>query len=585
MKKIILLLILLITLPVYAREEQNIKKPTSRIDVSLFSSLNDAVNSPESTGKTIVISSIINCNNLTIPNGKTIEIKKGGVIRYSGHLHIDAPFQAGRHQTFQAIGNGLVTFGQSIGAKIHPEWFGAVANDSIDCTLAIKKAFAAGTSNYSVIFSPGIYRIGSTHNDKPYASIILSGKSNLTVDGNGATIKQMDAKKRIFQFDSCTNVKFSNLNTYGLFQTHGASGTEAHFYMGAAVGDNVDMIFDNIHALHNSSNVFYVGSIKGGLQKNIRITNCTMKQGLSFLLSYGAKGLLVENITIEHKNTAQVDPGLSQDVDIDIESYNGISVENATVNNITIDAGGSATNPYVGGVKVTFVCWNGLTMKNIAVSNIKILNNIGNYSPINGSQAASLSILDSNPSKSNISNATFTNINTFNSMGIFIEAQNIHFSKISLDTFTSPKSFSDSYGYAIYSSQAVSNAGCIFKDIVVKNWKAARTISLAQGNYRFDGLKVQNSSSGIFAANSAIYNNMIIDNVGNATHGAFFVSGATPNIVISNSVFRNNPHVALKDNAMHHCQGATMSNVTFSSNTSNTDILTHTWKVTGANGL
>jgi len=115
------------------------------VNVELFNDLAAAVNAPETKGKTILIGSSVNCNNLSIPRDRALKVISGGEINISGFLKINGQFEASRHNVFS--GNGHVSFKPGSIIEVLPEWFGAVADASvdgksgIDSTAALQKVF------------------------------------------------------------------------------------------------------------------------------------------------------------------------------------------------------------------------------------------------------------------------------------------------------------------------------------------------------------------------------------------------------------------------------------------------------------
>jgi len=133
------------------------------VNASAFPSLAHAVQSPSTANKIIVITNVVECNDLTIPNDRNIEVKNGGKIRYHGHLQIDSTFTAGLYQVFEAVGTGDITFGEGVVKEIYPQWWGAKGDNMTDCTIQIQSAINAAKGN--IIFLPkGTYIISAPIN-------------------------------------------------------------------------------------------------------------------------------------------------------------------------------------------------------------------------------------------------------------------------------------------------------------------------------------------------------------------------------------------------------------------------------------
>ena len=121
------------------------------VDVRLFADLSTAMASPKTVGKTIVVSTVQTCNNLTWPTDRGVRIVKGGRIDPAAgkvlHMNGVQP-QAGLYQIYG--GGGTVT-----GLKeAPPEWFGTNTNPGFtDMTAALDKVAVAVGTNGSIKLS------------------------------------------------------------------------------------------------------------------------------------------------------------------------------------------------------------------------------------------------------------------------------------------------------------------------------------------------------------------------------------------------------------------------------------------------
>lgn len=123
-------------------------------------------------GETVAIAA-----DTSIPSTVSLVVEKGGLITVATGktLTIAGPFRAGLYQAFSCSGTGVVSFGKDADAcnidVVFPEWWGAVADNVADCSVAINKAIASlptftVATNYdafpaggTVQFSRGSYRI------------------------------------------------------------------------------------------------------------------------------------------------------------------------------------------------------------------------------------------------------------------------------------------------------------------------------------------------------------------------------------------------------------------------------------------
>ncbi len=105
-----------------------------------------AVASADSVNKTIVVTSPITIDDVTVPATIALRCELGGVITVGTGktLTINGPFSAGLYQCFS--GAGSVVFGSGSVSEVYPEWWGAVGNydiisdEGVDCSDAFNKA-------------------------------------------------------------------------------------------------------------------------------------------------------------------------------------------------------------------------------------------------------------------------------------------------------------------------------------------------------------------------------------------------------------------------------------------------------------
>ena len=107
--------------------------------------------------------------NTTIPSTVNVWVENGAVITVNSGvtLTINGPFLGYTNQVF--AGSGTVVFAATSVAAVLPEWFGAKADNSTDCTTAFAKTLAAatdtglisGTSILPVKLQSGTYVVGN----------------------------------------------------------------------------------------------------------------------------------------------------------------------------------------------------------------------------------------------------------------------------------------------------------------------------------------------------------------------------------------------------------------------------------------
>lgn len=138
-----------------------------------YASLSAAVTEAGSTGTLkLVPGTYLISSNLTI--NSTIKIEKGAKFSIANGvtLTINGPIIAGPWQIFSWTGTGAVSLASNNALKeIFAEWWGAVANDSIDCTAALTAALATAkplhllTGTYR--FAPGLVPQAAIYGDGP----------------------------------------------------------------------------------------------------------------------------------------------------------------------------------------------------------------------------------------------------------------------------------------------------------------------------------------------------------------------------------------------------------------------------------
>jgi len=115
-------------------------------------------------GATLVISTeITQAGPLGIPANVTLLFTGSGKIEQtSGALTIQGDLWAPLKQVFFLSGSGSVSFFNNFKPPlIHPEWWGAVADGSTDCTAGVNAAIAAlnSTGRGVLYFSAGVYKV------------------------------------------------------------------------------------------------------------------------------------------------------------------------------------------------------------------------------------------------------------------------------------------------------------------------------------------------------------------------------------------------------------------------------------------
>lgn len=131
-------ILVLIVLCIYNFVTTSVCSANDSIDVRIFSSFYEAVTSPTTKNKTILITVPVSCNNLTIPSDRSIRVMPGGSINNTGTLTVFGQFEAGLFQVFN--GSKHIYFKPGAVATVPTKWFGAMGDGVSDDTDAIQAA-------------------------------------------------------------------------------------------------------------------------------------------------------------------------------------------------------------------------------------------------------------------------------------------------------------------------------------------------------------------------------------------------------------------------------------------------------------
>lgn len=138
--------------------------PRLGVESSSYSSLCDAVTAIGSTPETLdITTALASGSSCTVPSTLTLNFFNGGtVVLGSGHTIAVSSDTSGWPIATIFSGTGTVTLAGA--STVHPEWWGAKANDSTDSASAFNKACAAslnGNSDKTIRLAAGVYVIGS----------------------------------------------------------------------------------------------------------------------------------------------------------------------------------------------------------------------------------------------------------------------------------------------------------------------------------------------------------------------------------------------------------------------------------------
>lgn len=170
----------------------------THVDVRAFSNLSTAIVDPSTVGKTIIISNIQKCNDLTIPSNRGIEVVQGGRIdpAVNKTVNIKGAFHAGLYQVIG--GQGAVVFGQGSTKEVYLEWTGAIGDDITDDSIAVRKSLASAVHVKRVWLNAKTYKMTSP-------LLVPDGVEIHGTSGDYGTLK----------FYNCNGLILSNSNGIG----------------------------------------------------------------------------------------------------------------------------------------------------------------------------------------------------------------------------------------------------------------------------------------------------------------------------------------------------------------------------------
>jgi hypothetical protein len=98
---------------------------------------------------------------LTIPANVTLKPERGAILSIdtTKTLTLNGGIEAGLYQIFSCAGTGKVVFASGAVKEVYPHWWGAVGNDSVDCSPAFQAAF---NTQIPVTLADGVYKITNT---------------------------------------------------------------------------------------------------------------------------------------------------------------------------------------------------------------------------------------------------------------------------------------------------------------------------------------------------------------------------------------------------------------------------------------
>jgi len=249
------------------------------VDVQEFASLSEAVDSPATAGKTILIGREIDCGDLRISGDRSIKILRGGSINVAANrtLSIDGPFEAGEYHVF--TGTGVVSFGEKV-KEISPYWFGVTGDGVTDDTAAFNRCIAAGTL-HTIRIPKGTYMISG-----PDGLHVTKRTSNIKFVLDPATVLRQvpngfNTPFAIFHLDGTDNITITGGILQGDRKSHDYSLPGTHeFGYGICINKSTNIVINGVKITQctGDSAIIYGVNTSGTYlpSKNIKILNCDL---------------------------------------------------------------------------------------------------------------------------------------------------------------------------------------------------------------------------------------------------------------------------------------------------------------------
>jgi len=244
-------------------------------DSQSYSTFAIAVADIDTTETTFVISdSQAVTANITVPSTLALSFLQGGDLNISAGVTvtINGYVEAGPYQIF--TGDGAVSFGSGTVGEVYSEWWGAIADDSTDCTTAINSAISSGSQIIKLI--NGTYIV---------SSINATGKNGLVIRGVGVertTIKGTTADKNIIDLTASRKCRLCDFYIEGdstnvpkigiLMARNSGAGVASRHYL-----DNID-----------TGGNFSVAAIYNFASEKPTLINCIIRNNANSATCYKA---------------------------------------------------------------------------------------------------------------------------------------------------------------------------------------------------------------------------------------------------------------------------------------------------------
>ncbi|MCP3683612.1 MAG: right-handed parallel beta-helix repeat-containing protein [bacterium] len=371
----------------------------------------------------------------TMSSNFFIDIQPGAQIAIATGvtLTIEGGFKAGLTKCFALTGTGAVSFSSNLISRVHPQWFGAVANGSTDDQAAIQAAItAAGKIPVSFPYTNSAYQVESSIALGAYTSLIGEGQysTNIRATGDvdiitGSAISGVYLENLLIVNQSpagdCQGISFNDVHNWTIvncsLSNHKTGIKAIESYIGGIdntivqncddygihIEDAANNIVINRCVVANNDDVgiYIKGATSGEISgRNIAIRDCDIE----FNDGYQIVIKDTYDITIDHNYFEEnATSDVLYDIYVDMDTYpsNVINIINNSFSRN--DTGAGSGNIYADNMDVLNIKDNYLYVTNTAAfrnplitlgSDIRVVNYEGNRPDFAGGAVHGATVLD-----------------------------------------------------------------------------------------------------------------------------------------------------------------------------------------------
>ena len=344
--------------------------------------------------------------NTTIPSTVNVWVENGAVITVNGGvtLTINGPFLGYTNQVF--AGSGTVVFAATSVAAVLPEWFGAKADNSTDCTTAFAKTLAAATDT-GLISGASILPVRLQSGTYVVGNVVLPAASQVYGAGKWITALKCKASTAGYWITDNGNANKIILDGIG-FYGNSEAGVTVGIRLGRGANPHgTEGAIRNVHVrdLPNATGFDVLSNVS--VYENINVWSC--QNGVyidgphatcSNIVSYACTG-----------TSAKLNLVTMQGLEIEAPATGSLPLDmtgNCTIDGLTISLANSTTISHLIEQRAACVTWSIQGLEYIfpgSPSGIVVSN--GNIKLANGTYVGGNASSANNGGEGNYSSSTF----------------------------------------------------------------------------------------------------------------------------------------------------------------------------------